>query len=205
MKTTYDLLKSKGACAEGLRWFKKTFPDGCELTDDVISKISDCPTDFVWWFYNEVQQDKRLYKLCGVNGSDGVNGSNGVNRSNGVNWSNGVNRSFGVLNSFGVDNALFLVGKPRTYTVFGKEVSADRYDEVYNALYVKLNGWRPTFNNIKTLWIASGNDWKETPIYNAEEIAKEEAWRDMPKAAVGYVKSLPEFDSDMFYQITGIQ
>ena len=34
---------------------------------------------------------------------------------------------------------------------------------------------------------------------------KEEAWRDMPREAIEYIKSLPEFDGDMFYEITGIK
>ena len=72
-------------------------------------------------------------------------------------------------------------------------------------MYSKLNGWKPTFNNIKALYLANGSDWKLTPISNAKEISKQEAWADMPKEAIEYVKSLPEFDAEMFKEITGIE
>ena len=246
MYITYELLKEKGACSNGLNWFKQNFPEGCELNEETVARVKKCDTSFVWWFYNNIQQDKRLYKLCGVNRSDGVNISSGVNRSsgvnmsdgvngsNGVNTSNGVNRSFGVnmsdgvnissgvnrssgvngsggvngsfgiLNSYGVDCALFLANKKRVYLIFGKEVSEGRYLEVKNNLYEKLGIWEPNFNNIKTLYLKNGSDWKLTPIKNAEEIARQEAWRDMPREAVEYVASLPEFDADMFFEITCI-
>lgn len=192
MYITYELLKEKGACSNGLNWFKQNFPEGCELNEETVARVKKCDTSFVWWFYNNIQQDKRLYKLCGVNRSDGVNGSNGVNRS------------FGILNSYGVDCALFLANKKRVYLIFGKEVSEGRYLEVKNNLYEKLGIWEPNFNNIKTLYLKNGSDWKLTPIKNAEEIARQEAWRDMPREAVEYVASLPEFDADMFFEITCI-
>ena len=260
MFITYDLLKNHGACEDGLKWFKDNYPNGCEL-----SEVKDAPAEFVWWFYNNIQQDERLYRLCGVNhsfgvngsngvnysngvnGSDGVNGSNGVNYSDGVNCSNGVNGSngvnysngvngsdgvngsngvnysfgvngslgisnsfgvngsFGISNSFGVDMALFLSNKPRTYSIFGREVSEERFYEVREKLYDKLSGWRPTFNNIKALYLANGSDWKLTPIKDAENISKKEAWADMPKPAIKYVKSLPEFDAEMFKEITELE
>ena len=222
MYITYELLKEKGACSDGLNWFKQNFPEGCELNEETIARVEKCDTSFVWWFYNNIQQDKRLYKLCGVNGSDGVNRSNGVswsfgvnrsdgvngsygvNGSDGVNRSDGVNWSFGILNSYGVDCALFLANKKRVYLIFGKKVSEGRFLEVENNLYEKLGSWRPTFNNIKALYLKNGSDWKLTPIKNAEEISKQEAWKDMPKEAVEYVASLPEFDADMFFEITCI-
>ena len=204
MYITYELLKEKGACSHGLNWFKQNFPEGCELNEETVARVKKCDTSFVWWFYDNIQQDKRLYKLCGVNGSDGVSRSSGVNWSNGVNRSFGVNGSFGILNSYGVDCALFLANKKRVYLIFGKEVSEGRYLEVQNNLYEKLGIWEPNFNNIKALYLKNGSDWKLTPIKNAEEIARQEAWRDMPREAVEYIASLPEFDADMFFEITCI-
>ncbi len=133
-----------------------------------------------------------------------VNKSNGVNRSFGVNGSDGVNCSFGVLNCKGVSNALFLTDKKETYSIFGTEVSKIRYKEVKTEFYNLLKGWRPTFNNLKSLYLKFGSEWKLTPIQNAEEIQKEEAWKDMPIAAIKYVMSLEEFDKDMFFKITSI-
>jgi len=151
----------------------------------------------------------------GVTGSNGVNWSNGVNESYGVNWSYGVNESYGVngsngiLNSYGVDNALFLSDKPRTYSIFGKDVSEERFEEVWSNLQTKLNDWYPEFNNAKKLWLKAGKDWKKVDASEITETLKDwqkpyEAWKDMPKEAIEYVKSLPEFDAVMFKRITGI-
>ena len=277
MKITKELLIKKGACNEGISWFEEHYPNGVSVTAKAISECKDCPTGFIWWFYNNVSKDDRLLALCGVNwsydvnGSYGVNWSNGVDSSNGVNWScgvnrsdgvnrsygvngsngvnesdsvneshgvdssngvneshgvnwsygvnwstsvngstgvnesNGVNNSFGILNSCGVDCALFLANKPRTYTIFGKEVSEKYFSDVRCNLMNKLNHWRPTFNNIKSLYLKSGSDWIKTPIKDAKEISKREAWADMPKEAIDYIKSLPEFDADIFTEITGIE
>ena len=205
MKITKELLIKKGACNEGITWFEEHCPNGVSVTAKAISECKDCPTEFIWWFYNNVSKDDRLLALCGVNRSDGVNRSNGVSGSNGVNGSDGVNRSFGVYGSFGVDCALFLANKPRTYTIFRKEVSEKRFNNVYANLTDTLHDWRPTFNNIKSLYLKSGSDWIKTPIKDAERISKKEAWADMPKEAIDYIKSLPEFDADIFTEITGIE
>lgn len=130
---------------------------------------------------------------------------NGVNRSYGVNYSEGVNYSYGILNSYGVDNALFLANKPRTYSIFGEEVTEVRYNEVYNKFRQKLNDWTPTFNNLRGLYQKFGQDWRFVPIPEAHGISKEEAWKDMPKEAIAYIASLPEFDREMFKEITGIE
>ena len=241
MKITKELLIKNGACDEGISWFEEHYPNGVTITAKAISECKNCPTEFIWWFYNNVSKDDRLLTLCGVNrsngvdssygvnrsesvnnsggvnysngvnwskgvnSSNGVNWSHGVNHSNGVNGSDGVNRSFGVYGSFGVDCALFLANKPRTYTIFGKEVSEKRFNNVYDNLIDTLHDWHPTFNNIKSLYLENGSNWVKTPINDAKEISKREAWADMPKEAIDYIKSLPEFDADMFAEITGIE
>ena len=147
----------------------------------------------------------------GVNRSNGVNWSNGVNNSNGVNWSNGVNESNGVYNSFGVyrssgvANALFCADKEPEYVLFNKKVSKERFDEVRKKLHIFLNNWRPSFNNMYELYDESGQKWSKTPIPLAMEKSKKDAWADMPKEAINYLKSLPEFDADIFKKVTGIE
>lgn len=180
-----------------------------EILGDVIKKDNKSCTNKLK-ILEEVTFEEIVNRSNGVNNSDGVNdsfgvnGSDGVNDSDGVNRSNGVNCSFGVLNCKGVSNALFLTDKKETYSIFGTEVSKIRYKEVKTEFYNLLKGWRPTFNNLKSLYLKFGSEWKLTPIQNAEEIQKEEAWKDMPIAAIKYVMSLEEFDKDMFFKITSI-
>ena len=138
-----------------------------------------------------------------------IKNSYGVNESYGVNGSFGVNRSFGVLNSFGVSNAIFLADKKRNFSIFGKEILEERFNEVWNELENKLNGWYPKFNNAFELYVKAGSDWKKvkasnicSKLGNLDE--PYEAWKDMPVDAIDYVKSLEEFDAVMFKRITGI-
>ena len=165
-------------------------------------------SDGVDWS-NGVKGSDGVNKSNGVNWSNGVNGSNGVNWSNGVNGSNGVNESYGIINSFGVDKALFLADKKRSFSVFGIEVLKERFNEIWDELHNKLNGWKPEFNNAFKLWVGAGKDWK---LVKADKICSTlekwddpyKAWKTMPKEAIEYVKSLPEFNADMFKRITGI-
>ena len=145
----------------------------------------------------------------GVNTSSGVNWSSGVNGSYSVNGSNGVNWSYGIFNSYGVDNAIFLADKLQTYSIFGVNVSKDRFDEVWTVLFDKLNGWYPKFNNAFDLYMKNGNSWSKIDASEITSTLKKwnepfEAWKDMPKEAIEYVKSLPEFNPEMFKRITGI-
>jgi len=133
-----------------------------------------------------------------------------MNKENNVINSNGVNGSNGIFNSYGVDRAIFLADKKRAYSIFGKEVSEERFDEVWGELENKLNGWFPKFNNAFELYVKAGSDWTKvkaseicSKLFNWEE--PYEAWEDMPENAVNYVKSLEEFDADMFKRITGIE
>ena len=199
MKITVELLKEKGACENGIEAFAKLFPpseypDGVEINEETVAKAAEAKVDtsLIWWLYNNLQQDARLYTLCAVYNSEAVD------RSKAVSW------SFGVINSYGVDNALFLADKERVYSIFGKRVVKDRFEAVKGRLYELLGKWRPTYTNIKALYLANGSDWKLTPIENAKELQTAEAWAGMPQAAVDYVRSLPEFDAAMFAKITGI-
>jgi hypothetical protein len=145
----------------------------------------------------------------GVNSSEGVNSSRGVNWSRGVNSSEGVNWCYGVFNSNGVDKQIFCADKKRTYNIFMKDVSESRFNEVWSTLHKKLNGWYPKFNNAFELYVKNGSDWAKV---KASEITKTlanddepyEAWKDMPVESIEYIKSLPEFDADIFKRVTGI-
>lgn len=159
----------------------------------------------------EVNKSSGISLSSGVNSSSGVNISSGVTRSfgiynsEGVSNSSGVSGSFGVSGCYGVSNYLFAYNKDNPALLFNKEVTNDRFYEVKSELDKKLKGWRPTFNNLRSLYLKSGSKWEETPINKAAEIQKTEAWSGMPTEAINYLRSLPEFDSAIFEKITGIK
>ena len=146
---------------------------------------------------------------------DGANRSYGVNRSDGVNWSDGVNRSYGVnwsdgvINSYGVDKSIFCANKPRAFSLFQKEVSEERFDEVWRQIHSLTDGWFPKFNNAFELYLKNGSDWSRVDVSEITSTLSEwekphEAWKDMPKPLLEYIQSLPEFDAGIFMRVTGI-
>jgi len=66
------------------------------------------------------------------------------------------------------------------------------------------NNYVPKFTNFEKLKEMYGCD-ENFPPYALKENTKEEAWADMPKEAVEYLRSLDEFDADIFYNVTGIK
>ena len=69
-------------------------------------------------------------------------------------------------------------------------------------LYDRLDGWSPSYNNLESLYIKAGSEWKKTPIPKAEELQKIEAWEGMPNKAIKYLKTLPEWDAKIFEEIS---
>ena len=175
-----------------------------ELIEEI--KFNDIPT----FMSKGINRSEGINWSEGINRSEGINGSKGINRSEGINWSKGINLSkginncFGVQKSRGVNNGLFIFNKAEEHTLFNKKVSDNYFNQIKGELHELLNGWCPTFNNLKILYLKSGSKWEQTPICNAEEIQKKDAWKGMPKKAINYLKSLPEFDKNIFKEITGI-
>lgn len=176
---------------------------GKQLTEEGCSKICAEKITVV----REISFDEFvvLVKSDGINESNGINRSRGINESNGINDSRGINRSEGILNCFGLSKAMFTADKPHDFLLFGVAVDEERFENVQSQYRDLVGGWYPKFNNLHALYLKNGSEWKQTPIDKAEEIRKEEAWKDMPKEAVDYIKSLPEFNAEMFEKITGIK
>ena len=63
-----------------------------------------------------------------------------------------------------------------------------------------LNDWYPKWTNLAELQTKGSALAK-----NIIEHDKKEAWKDMPQAAIDYISSIPEFDADIFEEITGIR
>ena len=131
--------------------------------------------------------------------------SQAVNRSEAVNWSEAVNGSMFIDNCNGISHGLFCANIKSPYRIFNKEVTENRYDEVIKLIEKYRNGWIPETTNIKILYLKNGNDWVKTPIHKVEGLSKEESYKDMPVELIDYLKGLPEFDAEIFEQITGMK
>jgi len=113
--------------------------------------------------------------------------------------------SDGVNLSDGVCNCLFIT-KQRGVAdmIFNKQTTQERAGEIISEYRNKLNSWRPKFNNAFTLYDANGKEWKKVDASEIKEVARAEAWEGMPTKAIDYLKSLDEWDADIFKEVTGI-
>ena len=148
-------------------------------------------------------------KIAGnyIRGGNDISGGNDIRGGNYIWGGNNIwggSDIWGCLSCEGVSRVLFCYKlEGAKLQLFNKPITAKRFDDV-KARLDSFN-WYPTFNNLKSLYLKAGSIWEETPIPNAKEISKEEAWAEMPKEMLEYIKSLKEFDAKIFYKITGIK
>lgn len=84
--------------------------------------------------------------------------------------------------------------------IFNKPVSEERFNEVW----IKLGHWHPNFTNAEELRKKYGNgEWQNTPAHKIAGRTVKEAYADMPDELRMYIKSLPEYDEEIFAIITG--
>jgi len=86
---------------------------------------------------------------------------------------------------------------------FNKKISEKKFDEIFEKL--KSFDWYPLFHNMFELFLKNGSEWEKTPIPKTESVSKEKAWESMPEEMKKYIASLKEFNSKMFFEITGIK
>lgn len=84
--------------------------------------------------------------------------------------------------------------------LFNKPITEERFNEVD----IKLSDWYPKFTNAEELKEKYGNgEWCATPALAIIGRTKKEAYAEMPTELVEYIKSLPEYDDEIFRKITG--
>ena len=84
--------------------------------------------------------------------------------------------------------------------LFNKPITKERFNEVNE----KLGGWYPKFTNAEELKEKYGNEeWRATPAPAITGRTAKEAYAKMPTELVEYIKSLPEYDDEIFRKITG--
>lgn len=133
--------------------------------------------------------------------------TNSIRNRSGIYDGYGIRNGYGIYNSKhclkceGISRCLFCYGlEGARLMLFNKPISAKRFCEISN----KLSGWYPDFTNAEKLKQKYGSgEWCATPAPAiAGRIAKE-AYAEMPTELMEYIKSLPEYDDEIFRKITG--
>ena len=85
------------------------------------------------------------------------------------------------------------------FYIFNKKSNKERIDEILNEL--KRFKYVPKWHNI--LALKGDKEWWEVCFPKLKEASEEVAWADMPKEMEDYIRSLPEFNEEIFNEITG--
>ena len=89
--------------------------------------------------------------------------------------------------------------------LFNKKTSISRISEVISEINSKRNNWYPKFTNAFKLYEENGKKWEYVPAPKIVEVDNKTAYADMPQELIEYFKNLPEFDAEIFNEITGLE
>ena len=137
----------------------------------------------------------------GISYSSGICNGSGIRYGSGISVGYGVNHSKHCRNCVGISRCLLCYGlEGARLMIFNKPVTAKRFTEVSD----KLGEWYPRFTNAEQLKEKYGNgEWCATPAPAITGRTAKEAYAEMPTELVEYIKSLPEYDDEIFRKITG--
>jgi len=62
MTITYEWLENHNACAKGMKWFSRLFPNGMEINPENINKFDDHQDYLSWLFAQEIEVTRELLK-----------------------------------------------------------------------------------------------------------------------------------------------
>ena len=140
----------------------------------------------------------------GIRGGSGISNSSGIRDGSGIHYSSGIRCGYGVNRAKfcsrceGISRCLFCCGVSGKLMIFNKPVTEDRFEEVWYA----LGDWYPDFTNAEALKEKCGGAWKSTPASLISGRSAKEAYAEMPEALREYIKTMPEYDEELFRAIT---
>lgn len=162
-------------------------------------------------FLNEIKEYSKISDDSGIRYSSGINHGYGINNGSGINYGYGIENSYGIYkckyikNCKGLSVSVMCLNTSGQNRVFNKKVGKSRFEEINKKIEELRDGWYPRFTNTFDLREENGGLWENVPAPKISDISNIEAYKDMPKELIEYFKSLPEFDSEIFKEITGIE
>ena len=140
----------------------------------------------------------------GISNSSGIRDGHGIRNGYGIREGYGIERSNGVSNSMfckdceGISRCIFCIDYTGKLAVFNTPVEETRFNEIWHK--IRSFDWRPDFTNAGLL--KGDKDWRETPASAICGVDSRAVYKNMPEGIIEYVKSLPEFDEQIFTKIT---
>ena len=154
---------------------------------------------------------------CGISCGLDINNGRGISNSYGISNGRGIDNSYGIENSYGIykckyiknckglSESIMCFNTSGQNRFFNKKVKKSRFEEINKKIEELRDDWYPKFTNAFDLRKENGDLRENVPAPKISEVSNIEAYKDMPKELIEYFKSLPEFDSEIFKEITGIE
>ncbi len=222
---THELLRSLSPCVEGYKRFCELFPDGADLQTAIDGLVADEHDDWAEWLFdrcreNDLSKDVVVlgYRNSGYRNSGNRNSGdwNSGNRNSG-NWNSGDRNSgyrnsgdwnSGDWNSGNWNSGYLNTVTPDEILVFNKPCKRSVWEDAY----------KPDFMSFDLAYWVS-----ESEMTDADKIADlhfhvrggqlrtrtfkeawKHAWDNADPVDRMRVKELPNFDADVFFEISGI-
>ena len=151
---------------------------------------------------NESYNIVKAYCICD---SYGISASNTVYSSQGVSLSRCISNCYYIKNCDCLLNSVMCIGISGQNYLFNKQVSKERMTEIINNIKCFADSWYPKFTNALDLYKENGEEWENVPVSMIKGVDDVLAYEDMPEALIRYIKSLLEFDAEIFEEITGVK
>ena len=137
----------------------------------------------------------------GISDGSGISGGFGIRNGSGISDGYGIYSSKHCRKCEGISRCIFCYGlEGAKLMLFNKPITEERFNEVNE----KFGGWYPKFTNAEELKGKYGNgEWCATPAPAITSRTAKETYAGMPTELVDYIKSLPEYDEEIFRKITG--
>ena len=227
---THELLKSWNPCADGFKRFCQLFPDGASLEHAINGLVADGHDEWGKWLFdkclvNDLFGDivAKGYRNSGNrnsgnwnsgnrnsgnwNSGDWNSGDQNSGDRNSGDWNSGY-RNSGNWNSGDWNSGFFNVDSQKEVLVFGKLTNRVEFENCYKPsfLYFELTYWvnendMTDEDKIKDpMFYVRGGQLRTRGYKEAFKLS----WDNSDKQDRIKIKDLPNFDKDIFYEISGI-
>ena len=179
--------------------FAKVKGYGAVSKDDKDSKVAVEILEIVKVLnFEEFVEEIKSYTAYGI--SDGSGISDGYGISNGY----GIFNCYYIKKCEGLAYSIMCINETGKYKLFNLNIDKERFGEVKEKIRKCADGWYPKFTNAFDYY-EKEKKWECVPAPRIEGVDDKTAYKDMPKKLIEYFKSLPEFDAEIFTEITGIE
>ena len=192
---TKELLRSWNPCAGGYKRFCELFPNGTTLTEAIDGLAKDGHEDWAWWLFSACRRANLFTDVT----SRGYGNSGNRNSGDG---------NSGDWNSGNWNSGFFNIDTPAVIRVFGKECPRTVWDRSYKPSFLQFS---------VNEWVGSDEMTEQEKAYNPLHVitggiarnytyreAFQRSWDKADPEDRMKIKDLPNFDAEIFFQISGI-